>query len=135
MHEVARPEASLRFDHSIFQVTQKMEPSSETPAQKDTRSEPRYEASLPFTASLLVSDTGEDVGWNLVTLTGYTRNVSSRGLALVGPFVRLGYRYLMGAQRTLRVMLELPAGTIEIKAEAIHFQDLPPGDLEEGYIL
>ena len=115
-----------------------MKNSSYASKPSGTRSEPRYDASLPFKASLNISeadDAGAPQQQRSVTLTGYTSNLSEHGLAVVGPFIRLGYRYLIGQRRTLEIALEMPTGTVEIKATSVHFRELPPGEGGEGYIL
>jgi hypothetical protein len=115
-----------------------MKNSSDASKASGTRSEPRYDASLPFKASLNISEAAEEGAQpqqRSVTLTGYTSNVSEHGLAVVGPFIRLGYRYLIGQRHTLEIRLELPTGTVEIKAMPVHFRELPPGEEGEGYIL
>ena len=107
---------------------------SDAPNSNYTRSEPRYDASLPFRASLNISEEGSEQPRS-ITLTGYTSNISEHGLAVVGPFIRLGYRYLIGKGNTLDITLQMPTGAVKIKAAPVHFRELPPGGEGEGYIL
>ena len=47
----------------------------------------------------------------LPTLNGHTLDVSTTGLALIVPAIRIGEHYLAGADRKLHVKLELPSWT------------------------
>lgn len=70
------------------------------------------------------------------SLEAHTRDLSATGIALVTPAIRIGDRYLTNS--TLRLTLELPAGTITILAASVRYEQLPPDSHdsdETGYII
>lgn len=68
-------------------------------------------------------------------LEGHTRDVSTCGLALVLPAIRMGERYLTGDGSLLRVTLRLPDGSIQIHAVAARYERLGEEDPDTGYLL
>jgi hypothetical protein len=59
-------------------------------------------------------------------------DVSTTGLALVVPAIRIGEHYLAGADRKLHVKLELPSGPVEIKVAAVRYESLED---DTGYLI
>src|ERR1041384_171314 len=75
----------------------------------------RVRARLSFTLSLSNPRVSSNGARRLPTLDGHTLDVSSTGLALVVPAIRIGEHYLAGDERRLHVKLQLPSGAVEMK--------------------
>lgn len=71
------------------------------------------------------------------TLAGHTCDISSTGLGLVLPAVRLGDRYLTGEGQTLRITLQLPDTHVRLYATPVRYERLEgEGEGEHrGYLL
>jgi hypothetical protein len=67
------------------------------------------------------------------SLECHTRDLSATGMALVAPSIRINDRYLTGT--TLRLLLDHPAGTLEIIAQPVRYEQLPPDADEAGYLI
>jgi hypothetical protein len=95
------------------------------------------EAHLFFSVSIFDEDAdGNDAApLQPVTLVGYTHNVSTDALSLVGPFYHFGYRYLMGRDRTLQIEVHLPTGTINIQGFPMRYTKMRDDELQDGYML
>ena len=68
------------------------------------------------------------------SLRGYTRDISVNGLGLIVPAIRIGERYLAGENCRLGVTLELPTGSIYIRATSFRYEPLEDED-EQGYLI
>ncbi len=68
------------------------------------RRAPRYRVRLSAYVTLLVPAPGTPPAG----VAGYTRDVSDGGAALILPVIRVGGRYLVGDDVTLRITLKLP---------------------------
>ena len=68
----------------------------------------------------------------LPKLDGYTLDVSTTGLALIVPAIRIGEHYLAGDDRKLHVKLELPTGPVEMKVASVRYEGL---DDDSGYLI
>src|SRR5437764_2245008 len=76
----------------------------------------RHRLRLPFSVSLYDPLlTGERLK-HAPQLEGATRDLSTSGLALIVPAIRIGERYLTGPDVTLRIVLEHPTGPLELLA-------------------
>ena len=64
----------------------------------------------------------------------HTCDLSATGLGLVVPSIRVGERYLTGDGRLLRVALELPSGTLVLRALPVRYERLEDGT-ETGYLI
>jgi len=72
---------------------------------------------------------GDDARTRVMPVEGYTRDVSDGGLALVVPSLRVGEAFLTDSSCKLRiVLLDLPAGEIEIEAMPVRYEELADGD-------
>ncbi len=71
----------------------------------------------------------------LPTVDGHTLDISSTGLALVVPAIRIGEHYLAGADRKLFVKLELPTGPVEMKVATVRYESLEESRDESGYLI
>src|SRR3954447_13330490 len=92
----------------------------------------RVRARLSFTLSLSDPRVGTNGARRLPTLDGHTLDVSSTGLALIVPAIRIGEHYLAGADRKLYVKLELPSGPVEMKVVSVRYEDMEDGS---GYLI
>jgi len=89
-------------------------------------------ARLSFTLSLSDPRLGANGSRRLPALNGHTLDVSSTGLALVVPAIRIGEHYLAGSDRRLYIKLELPSGPVEMKVVAVRYESLED---ESGYLI
>lgn len=96
----------------------------------DRRRAPRHLVRLAVVVSLLEERAGAPP-----TLAGHTRDVSSTGLGVVLPSIRVGERYLAGEGQTLRVVLRLPDAQVRLYATPVRYERFDPGDAEAGYLI
>lgn len=68
-------------------------------------------------------------------LYGYTRDISSTGLALVLPAIRIGNIYLMGEGRTLEILVEDGSEPIVIYAAPVRYEKLEDESRDKGYLI
>ena len=94
----------------------------------------RVRVRLPFTISLSDPRLGSNGSRRLPTLNGHTLDVSSTGLALIVPAIRIGEHYLAGAERKLHVKLDLPTGPVEMKVATVRYESLEEVQ-ESGYVI
>lgn len=102
------------------------------------RRAPRYVTHLEVGLALHVSLPGADARQKEsqpVKLAGYTRDISASGLALIVPTIRVGGQYVTGENRRLRIMLKLPAGSIEIHATPVRYSPLDEEGSDTGYLV
>lgn len=95
----------------------------------------RVRAHLTFALSLADRRSGPNGSRRLPTLDGHTLDVSSTGLALIVPAIRIGEHYLAGADRKLHVKLELPTGPVEMKVATVRYESLEESHEETGYLI
>jgi hypothetical protein len=89
----------------------------------------RGKASLPFKLSLPDQSSGE------ATLEGHTRDMRATGLSLVVPDIRLGEREIVGPELSLRIVLELPTGPIEMQVAPVRYEPLDETEPQRGYLI
>ena len=92
----------------------------------------RVRARLTFTLSLSDPRVNSNGARRLPSRDGHTLDVSSTGLALVVPAIRIGGHYLAGADRKLHVKLELPSGPVEMKVATVRYESLED---DTGYLI
>ena len=92
----------------------------------------RVRARLRFTLSLSDPRVNTNGARRLPTLDGHTLDVSTTGLALVVPAIRIGEHYLAGNDRRLHIQLELPNGPVEMKVVTVRYESLED---EGGYLI
>ena len=95
----------------------------------------RVRASLNVTISLSDPRVKTNGSRRLPTLDGHTLDLSSTGVALIVPAIRIGEHYLAGADRKLFVKLELPAGPVEMKVVTVRYESLEDSGDENGYLI
>jgi hypothetical protein len=103
------------------------------------RRAPRYqthlEVGLALSVSMSVAKTGARVEGQPLRLSGYTRDISASGLALIMPTIRIGGQYITGENRTLQIVLKLPTGQIELQATPVRYSPLDEEGADTGYLI
>src|SRR5215510_9975453 len=84
----------------------------------------RVRARLSFTLSLSDPRLGTNGSRRLPSLDGYTLDVSTTGLALIVPAIRIGEHYLAGDDHRLHVKLQLPSGPFELTVVTVRYENL-----------
>src|SRR5689334_11288875 len=84
----------------------------------------RVRVRLSFTLSLADPRVSTNGARRLPTLNGHTLDVSTTGLALIVPAIRIGEHYLAGNDRRLHIKLELPDGPVEMKVATVRYESL-----------
>lgn len=92
----------------------------------------RVRARLSFTLSLSDPRVSTNGARRLPALDGHTLDVSSTGLALIVPAIRIGEHYLAGDERKVYVKLQLPSGPVEMKVVTVRYENLEDGT---GYLI
>src|SRR5258705_8940285 len=95
----------------------------------------RVSTRLTFTLSLSDPRVNTNGTRRLPSLSGHTLDVSTTGLALVVPAIRIGEHYLAGADRRLKLKLDLPAGPVEMKLSTVRYESLDESEEESGYLI
>jgi hypothetical protein len=103
----------------------------------DRRRASRYPVRLFFSVSVLAGDESQQQQEELSpqTLVGRTRNLSESGVGFVVPSLFLGTGCLNDEGSTLRLMLDLPSGKIEIYVEPVRSQQLGESDEGSGHFV
>jgi c-di-GMP-binding flagellar brake protein YcgR len=99
------------------------------------RRAPRYRARVEAELSLSVLQRGAKAKGPPLKLTGYTRDISLTGIALVMPAIHIGGQYITGQNRTLEIMLKLPTGLVAVKAAAVRYNPLEEEGADNGYLI
>lgn len=71
----------------------------------------------------------------LPTLDCHTLDVSTTGVALIVPAIRIGEHYLAGDDRRLHLKLELPNGPVEMKVATVRYESLEDSKEDTGYVI
>jgi c-di-GMP-binding flagellar brake protein YcgR len=95
----------------------------------------RAEARLTFTLSLEDSRARGNGFRRLPPLQGHTLDLSTTGIALVVPAIRIGGHYLAGNERRLYLKLELPDGPAELTLIPVRYESLEEDPEETGYVI
>ena len=86
----------------------------------DRRRAPRHQARLAVVVSLM----NIRVVATPATVSGHTRDASAGGLVLLLPAIRIGDRYLVGEDHTLRITLKLPSGHARLYGKPVRYERL-----------
>jgi PilZ domain len=105
------------------------------PNAEDRRQSPRLNATLDarLDFSVLMRDAEPSEGGvqHLRACAGHTVNISAHGLAVVLHAQNIDEQYLLGAEGSMAIELDLPNGlSIEIQATPVRYEKL-----EEGYLI
>jgi len=95
----------------------------------------RVRTRLSFTLSLSDQRVSTNGSRRLPSLDGHTLDVSTTGLALIVPAIRIGEHYLAGSDRRLHLKLELPSGPVEMKLSTVRYESLEESNEETGYLI
>jgi hypothetical protein len=93
------------------------------------------EAHLAFNLTICNDEAETDAARQPVSLVGYTQSVSRDALTLVGPFYHFGYRYLMGRNRALQIVLNLPTGPVHIQGFPVRYTKIKDDSISDGYMM
>jgi hypothetical protein len=99
----------------------------------DRRSAPRHPLRLACTVRIHDPRRDADQTRAAPRLEAHTHDLSLTGLAVVVPAIRIGDRYLNDAP--LRIVIEHPAGPLELTAQPVRYEQLPPDAEERGFLL
>jgi PilZ domain len=69
------------------------------------------------------------------SIEGFTRDLSSSGLGLAVPAIRIGEHYLVGDNRRLHVAVELPIETIQMLVTPVRYESLEDDETDIGYVI
>ena len=102
---------------------------------KERRQSPRLnanlEARLEFSVLLRDAETSHTGVQHLRAVAGHTVDISALGLAVVLHAQNIDEQYLLGAEGSMAIELDLPNGlSIEIQATPVRYQKL-----DEGYLI
>jgi len=95
----------------------------------------RVRTRLSFTLSLSDLKAHSNGARRLPTLNGHTLDISTTGLALIVPAIRIGEHYLAGSDRRLHLKLDLPNGPVEMKLATVRYESLDESQEETGYVI
>lgn len=95
----------------------------------------RARVRLNFTLSLGDPRTSSNGLRRLPSLKGHTLDISTTGIALVLPAIRIGEHYLVGDDRRLHLKLELPNGPVELTVIPVRYESLEDDGEESGYLV
>lgn len=101
---------------------------------------PRYQVRVPVQITLLEKKAGAGNASSptpraAAALAAHTFDISATGVALVVPTIRVGERYLTGADRHLRILLELPSGAMVLHAAPARYERLEQADAKTAYLI
>lgn len=85
----------------------------------DRRRAARHPVRLPVVVSLLDERAGAPP-----TVAAHTYDVSTTGIGIVLPSIRIGDRYLAGEAQTLRITLKLPHATARLYGTPVRYERL-----------
>lgn len=102
---------------------------------EDRRQSPRLDANLKarleFSVLLRESETSEGGVQHLRAVAGHTVNISEQGLAVMLRAQNIDEQYLLGAEGSMAIELDLPNGlSIEIQATPVRYEKR-----DEGYLI
>ena len=98
----------------------------------DRRRAPRYPVQLPVVVSLL----NVRVVATPATLSGHTCDLSVDGLGLILPAIRIGDRYLVGEDHTLRINVKLPDASARLYGVPVRYERLEDdGQPNRGFLV
>ncbi|HKP72692.1 MAG TPA: PilZ domain-containing protein [Pyrinomonadaceae bacterium] len=95
----------------------------------------RHALRLPFKVSLFDAKLTPAQLDRAPHLDGHTRDISTGGLALIVPAIRIEDRYLAAPDQALRLLLEYPTGLIEMRVAAVRYERLEEADADTGYLI
>jgi hypothetical protein len=101
------------------------------------RRAPRFKTRLEVELSLPTSGmkkSSQAEGQSL-KLAGYTCDISTSGLALIVPAIRIGGNYITEGNRTLEISLKLPNGVVKIYGKPVRYTPLDEDATATGHLV
>ena len=98
----------------------------------DRRVAPRHIVRLGFRVLIMLSNTSTAGKGDMLTLMGYTRDLSETGLALIVSSKSIDGRFLSGESGEMGIVLTLPTGAVEVTAVPARHERLEVG---QGYLI
>jgi len=95
----------------------------------------RERVRLPFTLSVASSAKGLDGTRRISSVDGHTLDLTSNGMAIIVPTIRLGEQHLVGENRSLNLKLKLPNGDVEMQVTPIRYETLDEDENQSGYLI
>ena len=106
-------------------------PSNPEERRQSPRLNANLEARLEFSVLMRDTETSHSGVQHLRAVAGHTVDISALGLAVVLHAQNIDEQYLLGAEGSMAIELDLPNGlSIEIQATPVRYQKL-----EEGYLI
>jgi hypothetical protein len=99
------------------------------------RRAPRYNVKAKVTVSIPQRSNSLPGKSKQPSVAGYTRDVSSDGLAVIIPSIRIGGEYLTGSEKLLRLSLETAQGNVDINCRAARYVQLDEESPETGFLV
>lgn len=103
------------------------------------RRAPRYRVHLEAELALSVLQPGANASaersGQQLKLTGYTRDISESGMAIIVPAIRIGGQYFTDSNRKLRITLKLPTGIITLHGRPARYTPLDEEATDTGYLI
>ena len=101
----------------------------------ERRGTKRQQAHLPFSLSLASSRLSRKGCRRVTSVGGHTLDISTTGIALIVPAIRIGEHYLVADNRRLEVTLELPVRPVEMGVIPVRYESLEEHETETGYLI
>jgi hypothetical protein len=95
----------------------------------------RYRLSVHFNVSIFDPKLSREQLEHAPYLEGNTSDLSTSGLGLIVPAIRINDRYLTAPDQTLHLMLELPSGRIEMRVAPVRYEQLEREGVASGYLI
>lgn len=95
----------------------------------------RYRVRLSVSVTPLPVAKSARVSTEQNVIHGYTRDISSTGIALILPAIRINNIYLAGEDRQLEILVENEADPIVVYAAPSRYERLDEEGADKGYLL
>ena len=95
----------------------------------------RYRVGVHFTVSIFDPKLSREQLEHAPYVEGNTSDISTSGLALIVPAIRINDRYLTVPDQTLHLMLELPSGRVEMRVAPVRYEQLEREGTAIGYLI
>lgn len=99
------------------------------------RRAPRYKVRLSVSVSPVQAARPVRASAGQNALYGYTRDISSSGLALILPAIRINNIYLTGEERMLEILIEHEDDPIVMYGVAARYEKLDEEGNDKGYLV
>lgn len=101
----------------------------------DRRRSKRQRVRLAFSISVVSPAKSRNGTRRMSSMDGHTLDISTTGMAVIVPAIRLGEHHLVGENRNLNVKLELPVGPVEMQVTPVRYEALDEHPSEKGYLI